>query len=39
MRMTKTAEEIARKLWVYITMFGPLKILGSDKGKEFVNQY
>jgi transposase InsO family protein len=35
---TKTAEEISRKLWIFITMFGPPKIMGSDKGKEFVNQ-
>jgi hypothetical protein len=36
---TKTAEEISSKLWVYISMFGPSKIMGSDKGTEFVNNF
>jgi transposase InsO family protein len=35
---TKTAEEISRKLWVYISMFGPPKIMGSDKGTKFINK-
>ena len=35
---TKTAEEIARKLFIYISIFGPPKILLSDQGKEFLNQ-
>ena len=34
---SKTAEEISSKLWMYITIFGPPKIIVSDQGKEFVN--
>jgi hypothetical protein len=36
---TKTAEEISRKLWVYISMFSPPKIMVGDKGTEFVNNF
>jgi len=35
---SKTAEEMAEKLFIYISLFGPPKELLSDQGKEFLNQ-
>ena len=35
---SKTAKEIAKHLFEYITIFGPFKDLLSDQGKEFCNQ-
>ena len=35
---SKTAEEIAEKLWNYIAIFGAPKIILSDQGNEFNNQ-
>ena len=35
---TKTAEEIARELFIYISLFGPPKELLSDQGREFLNR-
>lgn len=35
---SKSADEIAEKLWVYISIFGPPKELLSDNGKEFLNK-
>ena len=35
---SKSAEEIAEKLWKYIAIFGPPKIILSDQGNEFNNQ-
>ena len=34
---SKTANEIAELLWEDITFFGPLKVILSDNGTEFVN--
>ena len=34
---TKTQEEIARRLWTFIALFGPPKALLSDNGTEFLN--
>ena len=34
---SKTAEEIAKHLWSYISLFGPPKEILSDQGREFVN--
>ena len=34
---SKTAEEVAEKLFIYISIFGPPKEIISDQGKEFVN--
>jgi len=34
---SKSAEEIASKLWIYFSLFGPAKQLLSDQGKEFLN--
>ena len=33
----KTAEEVAEILWIYISIYGPPKILFSDQGTEFCN--
>ena len=35
---SKTAEEIAKHLWKFISIFGPPKEILSDQGREFVNQ-
>ena len=35
---SKTAEEIAQKFFIYISMFGPPKEIISDQGREFVNK-
>ena len=35
---SKNAQEIAEKLFEYISIFGPPKVLLSDQGKEFLNQ-
>ena len=35
---SKSAQEIAEKLFEYISIFGPPKVLLSDQGKEFINQ-
>ena len=35
---SKTADEIAEKLFIYISLFGPPKQILSDQGKEFVNK-
>ena len=35
---TKSAHEIARKLFTYITLFGPPKTILTDQGKEFCNK-
>jgi hypothetical protein len=35
--ITKEASEIARRLWEFISLFGPPKSLLSDNGSEFVN--
>lgn len=35
---TKTQTEVADKLWLYISQFGPPKIIISDQGTEFVNK-
>ena len=35
---TKSAEEIAKHLWSYISLFGPPKEILSDQGREFINQ-
>ncbi len=35
---TKTAQEIAEKLFTYISLFGPPKIILSDQGTEFLNK-
>jgi len=35
---TKSAEEIAGKLWLWIAQFGPPKSIISDQGREFVNK-
>ena len=34
----KTQLEISEKLWLYISQFGPPKIILSDQGTEFVNK-
>ena len=34
----KSAEEVAHCLWLWISQFGPPKIILSDQGTEFVNQ-
>ena len=34
---SKTKQEIKRKFWHYITIFGPPKQIITDQGKEFVN--
>ena len=35
---SKTADEIAEKLWTYISIFGPAKEIISDNGSEFINK-
>jgi transposase InsO family protein len=35
---SKTADEIAEKLWAYISIFGPAKEIISDNGSEFINK-
>ena len=35
---SKTADEIAAKLWVYFSIFGPSRQIISDNGPEFINQ-
>ena len=35
---TKTAQEIAERLFEYIALFGPSDLMLSDMGKEFVAQ-
>ena len=35
---SKTSEEISLGLWEYISIFGPSKIIVSDRGTEFFNQ-
>ena len=35
---TKTAIEVAEKLWLYISQFGPMSTLISDCGTEFCNK-
>ena len=35
---SKTANEIAEQLWIYITIFGPPKEMLSDQGPEFLNK-
>ena len=35
---TKSAIEVAEKLWLYISQFGPMSILISDCGTEFCNK-
>jgi hypothetical protein len=35
---SKTALEVAEKLWKYITLFGPPKTILSDQGTEFNNE-
>jgi hypothetical protein len=35
---SKTAEEMAQKFFIYISMFGPPKEIISDQGREFVNK-
>jgi len=34
---SKEAKEIAEKLWIWISIFGPMKTLLSDRGGEFLN--
>lgn len=34
---TKTAEEVAEKLWLWITTYGPPKEILTDQGTEFLN--
>ena len=35
---TKTAAEIAERMWKFISMWGPPKVIFSDQGTEFNNQ-
>ena len=35
---SKSAEEIGRELWEYISIFGPPKQIISEQGKEFINE-